>query len=113
MRLVPDPAPQPGLPPDWQDPAVQWRLMIHTGYRGPFERIMDWLWCLDDTCPDGIRREVPDGSARNWLACRAEDLDRAWRLRYVRRRRYPRGRWRRSPPARHQKPPDPVAGTWP
>ncbi len=85
--------------------------MILTRYRSPFEPVMDWLWCLDETRPDGVSRVVPEGSVRNWLASRAEALDRAWRRRYVTRRRYPADRWLRPPPARRQEA-DP-AGDWP
>lgn len=84
-------------PPRLDDPVVQRRLLLHIRYEGPFERVMNWLWCLDPVTNE-ILREVPEGSPRNWLACRAEALDRAWREWYVRRRRMPSGRWRRKPP---------------
>ncbi len=91
------------------DPAVLRRLAIHMKYTGPFERVMNWLWCLDPvTCE--ITREVPDGSLRGWLACRAEFLDRAWREWHV-RHRMPPDRWLRKlrPPdrwLRKLRPPD-------
>ena len=82
---------------DWDDPVVRRRLQILVDYEGPYERIMNWLWAIDPvTCETW--REVPEGSPRNWLACRAEALDRAWRRHYARSRSLPPGRWRRRAP---------------
>jgi len=87
-----DPAAAPDL--DWDDPRVRRRLAVLVQYEGPFERLMNWLWCLDPVTNE-IWREVLQGSLRNWLACRAESADRAWRQHYVRSRRCPPERWRR------------------
>ena len=65
-----------------------------TRYEGPFERLMNWLWCIDPLTAE-IIREVPEGSLRNWMACRAETLDRMWRNWHVIRGLMPAERWRR------------------
>lgn len=83
------------------DPATLWRMTIQIRYEGPFDRLGNWLLCIDPvTCE--ILREVPAGSLRDWLAARAERLDAIWRGWYVRHGRYPPDRWRRrlTPEAR-------------
>ena len=91
--------PDDAEPAGWlEDPAAQWRLAINVWYEGPFERAGYWLLAIDRTTNE-IWREVPDGSLQNWLANRAEALDRAWRGWYVRRRRWPPDRWVRKVPA--------------
>ena len=77
------------------DPETSWRMMIHLWYEGPFEQAEYWFLAIDrDT--NETWREVRPGTLRNWLANRAEALDRAWRGWYVRRRRWPPDRWRRE-----------------
>lgn len=70
-------------------------MLIMIRYESLFERAMNRLWAIDRATNE-IRREVPEGSLRNWLACRAERLDRAWRERYVCRGGLPPGRRRRK-----------------
>jgi hypothetical protein len=91
------PADQAGSWPE--DSVQQSRLLITLAYEGPFERLMTWFWCIDPVTAE-ITREVPEGSLRNWLACRAETLDRMWRNWHVIRGLTPADRWRRRALAR-------------
>jgi hypothetical protein len=86
------PADQAGGWPE--DPVQLFRLTVTAGYEGPFERAMNWFWCIDSVTAE-ITREVPEGSLRDWLACRAETLDRMWRNWHVIRGLMPAERWRR------------------
>jgi hypothetical protein len=71
------------------------RLLIFIYYRGPWERLADWLLAVG---PDGgVRRVVPEDSWRGRLGMYCDGRDTAWRNRWAARASDPPARWARNP----------------
>lgn len=61
-------------------------LLLTILYEGPFERLLLWV----------ARSDPEDGTWRDWVINRLDDLDHHWRVWYIRHHLKPHPRWRRS-----------------